>query len=78
MKKTKLFLIIGIVLCVLIGVAVYLFQSDGTWPNSKNVDTNIFKPYIPNTEITFNKEGNSSEYILMQNGWAGRSQNTDV
>lgn len=72
MKKIKLFIIIGVALCVLAGIAVYLFQSDGTWPNSKSVDTNVFKPYIPNTEITFNKEGNSSEYILMQNGWGGQ------
>ena len=72
MKKMKLFLIIGIVLAALAGIAVYLFQSGDTWPNSKSVDTKIFKPYIPNTEITFDQGGNSSEYILMQNGWGGQ------
>ena len=72
MKKIKLFLIIGIVLCILAGVAVYLFQSDGTWPNSKVVDTSVFKPYIPNTEIIFNQNGNSDDFITTADGWGGQ------
>jgi hypothetical protein len=72
MKKIKLFIIISIVLCVLTGIVVFLFQSGDTWPNSKIVDTSVFKPYIPNTEIVLDKDGNSSEYILMQNGWGAQ------
>ncbi|MFQ6729580.1 MAG: hypothetical protein ACLRFK_00795 [Alphaproteobacteria bacterium] len=72
MKRIKLFLIIGIILCALVGITVYLSQLGDTWPNDKSVDTNIFKPYIPNTEIIFSRDGNSSEYILMQNGWGGQ------
>ncbi len=72
MKRIKLFLIIGIILCALVGITVHLFQSDNAWPNNKSIDTNIFKPYIPNTEITFNKDGNNSEYVLIQNGWGGQ------
>ena len=53
--------------------AVGMFFVDNlAWTHGANVDLNVYKPYVPNTEIDFKKSGNSDKYIDMKNGWGGQ------
>lgn len=48
---------------------VFMVSSDNTW--GKNINKE-FKPYKPNTEIYFDKDGNTKQYIETKNGWGGQ------
>lgn len=37
-----------------------------------DVDTKVFRPYVLGTEITFNKGGNSLDFINKDDGWGGQ------
>ena len=71
MSKKLRFLLIGLAVLLLGGIVWFFSSGDDTWLKNATVDLSEYRPYVLNTDIEFNQDGNSVKYISSDYGWGG-------
>lgn len=62
-----------IIFILLISVFIFMFYNNN-WMKNTGVDLSVYKPYKFNTEINFNQNGNTKDYIKYEDGWGGQEE----